>query len=303
MRSSINNLTLTSESAIDLHMHTTLSDGVWTPEQLLEYLAQEQFGLAAITDHDRPDTAGMLQRIAEDKQQRGLLVGVEMTTLWQNETTSQRRDEQSGLLEMTDLLCYGFDKDRNALQDLARDLWRRQRENTQEVFENLLGQGYRFDQPADALATILESPSPEQPHALVALLKRHDYGAGEPSAGRILLDAGVAFAMNDLAAVVDAAHQDGGVCLLAHPGHKEGGFVTYDVQLLDKLRQEVSIDGLEVYHSKHTTAQTEMYREYARRHHLLISAGSDSHSPDKPPIKYKAELCRSLLERVGIRIV
>lgn len=303
MRSSINNLTLTSDSAIDLHMHTTLSDGVWTPEQLLDYLAQAQFGLAAITDHDRPDTAGMLQRIAEDKQQRGLLVGVEMTTLWQNETTSQRRDERSGLLEMTDLLCYGFDTDRNALQDLARNLWRRQRENTQEVFENLLRQGYRFDQPVDALATILEKPSPEQPHALVALLKRHDYGAGEPSAGRILLDAGVAFAMNDLAAVVDAAHQAGGVCLLAHPGHKEGGFVTYDVQLLDKLLQEVPIDGLEVYHSKHTSAQTEMYLAYAQRHHLLISAGSDSHSPDKPPIKYKAELCRRLLERVGIRIV
>jgi hypothetical protein len=56
-----------------------------------------------------------------------------------------------------------------------------------------------------------------------------------------------------------------GVCLLAHPGDKDG-FVTYDVQLLDKLRQEVPIDGLEVDHPKHPPAQTEMYREYAQRH-------------------------------------
>jgi hypothetical protein len=45
-----------------------------------------------------------------------------------------------------------------------------------------------------------------------------------------------------------------------------------------------------------------MYREYAQRHHLLISAGSDSHKPEKPPVKYRAELCRALLERVGIQI-
>ena len=133
-------------------------------------------------------------------------------------------------------------------------------------------------------------------------MKKYDYGIGEPSAGRILLEAGCIYALNDLAAVVDAAHQDGGVCLLAHPGHKEGGFVTYDAKMLDKLRQEIPLDGLEVYHPKHTSAQAEMYREYAERHHLLISAGSDSHEPDKPPIQYQAEVCRDLLERVGIQL-
>ena len=300
MNASIKNLNLAPDDSIDLHLHTTLSDGTWTPEQLLDYLAKEQFGLAAITDHDRPDTVAMLQQLAQDKHQP-VLVGVEMTTLWQDEAAIQRRDELSGLLEMTDLLCFGFDPDRHALNDLAQDLWRRQRENIREVYENLLRQGYRFSPSPDALASILEKPSVQQPHELVSLLKGNGYGTGEPSAGRILLDAGFTFAMSDLAAVVDAAHQDGSVCLLAHPGHKDG-FVTYDVQLLDKLRQDVPIDGLEVYHPRHSPAQNEMYREYAQRHHLLISAGSDSHGPDKPPIKYRAELCRDLLERVGIRV-
>jgi predicted metal-dependent phosphoesterase TrpH len=106
---------------------------------------------------------------------------------------------------------------------------------------------------------------------------------------------------NDFAAVVDAAHQSGAVCLIAHPGHAEG-FVTYDVEKLDKLRQDIPIDGLEVYQPKHTPDQTAMYLEYTQRHHLLTSAGSDSHKPEKPPIKYRAELCRDLLERVGIQI-
>jgi hypothetical protein len=92
------------------------------------------------------------------------------------------------------------------------------------------------------------------------------------------------------------------VCLIAHPGHKDG-FVTYDVQMLDKLRQNIPIDGLEVYQPKHTPEQIAMYLEYAQQHHLLISAGSDSHGPDKPPIKYPAQLSHALLERVGIQVI
>lgn len=297
MNSSTTNLVLASDAAIDLHLHTTYSDGTWTPEQLLDHLVREQFGLAAIADHDRADTVTVLQQLALDKH-LPVLIAVEMTTLWQDETT---KDEMSGLPEMTDILCFGFDPNRNALNDLAQDLLRRQRENTREVYENLQRKGYIFSESPDELAALLETPSPEQPHALVALLKKHGYGTGQPSAGSIVLEAGCIFATNDLAAVVEAAHRSGAVSLIAHPGHADG-FVTYDVQLLDKLRQEVPIDGLEVYHPKHTPAQTAMYLEYAQQHHLLISAGSDSHRPDKPPIKYRAELSRTVLERLGIQI-
>ena len=300
MNLSTTDLVLAPDAAVDLHLHTTYSDGSWTPEELLDHLMREQFSLAAIADHDRADTVEALQQLAQDKH-LPVLAAVEMTTLWQGEGPIRGADELSGLLEMTDLLCYGFDTGANALDDLARDLVRRQRENTREVYENLLRKGYTFPPPPDALATILEKPSPQQPHELAALLKRYGYGTGEPSAGRIILEAGCIFAMNDLAEAVEAAHRSGAVCLIAHPGHKDG-FVTYDAQLLDKLRQEIPIDGLEVHTPKHTPEQTEMYLEYARQHGLLVSAGSDSHRPEKPPIKYPAELSRSLLERVGIHI-
>jgi predicted metal-dependent phosphoesterase TrpH len=295
---STSGLRLAADSGIDLHLHTTYSDGTWTPGQLLDYLVQEQFSLAAITDHDRADTGAGLQQLALEKH-LPVLVAVEMTTLWKDEMSG--KDELSGQDNMTDLLCYGFDPAPNALNDLAQDLFNRQRENTREVFENLQQKGYAFPQEPDALAALLEQPSPQQPHALVALLKRHGYGTDQPSAGRIVLEAGCMFALNDLAAVVEAAHQSGAMCLIAHPGHKDG-FVTYDVPLLDKLRQDIPIDGLEVHHPKHTLDQTAMYLDYAQQHHLLISSGSDSHRPDKPPIKYQADLSRSLLERLEIQI-
>lgn len=284
MNLSTTGLSLAADSAIDLQLHTTYSDGRWTLEPLLDYLLREQFGLVAITDHDRADTVAAIQQLALDKH-LPVLVAVEMTTTWKG--------------EMTDLLCFGFDPNHNALNDLAQDLLRRQQENTREVYENLQRQGYALS--PDALSAILAKSNSQQPHAIVALLKEHGYGLGEPSAGKIVMAAGCTFATNDPAAVVEAAHRSGSVCLLSHPG-REDGFMTYDVQLLDQLRKEVPIDGLEVYYPVHTPAQTAMYREYAQRHYLLTSAGSDSHGPDKPPIKYRAELSRGLLERVGIQI-
>ncbi|MCB8919252.1 MAG: PHP domain-containing protein [Ardenticatenaceae bacterium] len=286
MSLSTTGLVLAADAAIDLQLHTIHSDGQWTPEQLLNYLVREQFGLAAITDHDRADTAVALQQLAQTRQ-LPLLVGVEMTASWRG--------------EMTDLLCFGFAPGPGPLNNLAQSLLRRQQENTREVYENLSRKGYALPQSPAALADILAKPSAQQPHELVALLQRQGYGQGEPSPGRVVLEAGCTFAMNDLAEVVAAAHQSGAVCLIAHPGRVDG-FVTYDTQLLDQVRQEAPIDGIEVFYPRHTPAQTAMYQEYTRQHGLLASAGSDSHGPDKPPIKYPAGLCRALLERVGIRI-
>lgn len=285
MKSSTFQLVLAADAAIDLQMHTIFSDGTWTPEQLMEYLVQEQFGLVAITDHDRVDTATELQQLAAEKQ-LPLLTAVEMSTSWRG--------------ELTDVLCYGFDPEKNALQELAQDISQRQRENTREVCENLQKNGISFSDPHE-LDTVLAKPSAQQPHELVALLKKLGYGTGEPSAGTLITNAGFFWVTNDIAAVADAAHRSGAVCLIAHPRRGEG-YTCYDTHLLDELRQEVPIDGFEVYYPAHTQEQVAMYQAYAEKHRLLTSSGSDSHGPEKKPIKYRAELSRNLLERLGIQI-
>ena len=284
-------LRLTGDAALDLHLHTTYSDGRWAFEALLDHLRREQFDLAAITDHDRADTVDTIQQLARERN-LPVLVAVEMSSEWKG--------------ELVDLLCYGFDPSRSALSELALDTFHRQQENSREVYENLQRQGYNL--PPGALADVLERPNVLQPHALVAILREQGYGPAETSAGpaetsagKIITEAGCAFATSEPAVVVGAAHRSGGLCLLAHPGRGDG-FVTFDTALLDEFRREAPIDGLEVYYPLHTPAQTAMFEEYARRHNLLVSAGSDSHGPDKPPIKYRAELCRELLERVGIQV-
>jgi 3',5'-nucleoside bisphosphate phosphatase len=287
LKTSTSDLILAANASIDLQLHTLYSDGVWTPEALIDHLVSEGFGLAAITDHDRADTAASLQQLAAEKG-LPLLVAAEFTALWRG--------------EMTDMLCYGFDPQDNFLDALGRDLLRRQQENIQGVYDTLSGQGYDFGDPQD-LRTVLDKPSAQQPHAMVAFVKKCGYGndIDGQSAGKILLGAGLEFATTEVAAVVDAAHRSGAVCLIAHPGRTDG-FVTYDIDLLDQLRQEAPIDGFEVYYPAHSPEQTAMYLAYAQQHDLLTSSGSDSHGPDKKPIKYAADLSRKLLERLGIRV-
>jgi predicted metal-dependent phosphoesterase TrpH len=283
MKSTTNGLVLAPDAFIDLQTHTIFSDGVWTPEGLIDHFVSEGFGLAAITDHDRADTAVELQKIAEEKGFH-LLIAAEVTAAWKG--------------EMTDVLCYGFDPEKPALSDLTRDILRRQQANTRMIYDNLMRQGYRFE-PND-LQSILDKPSAQQPHEFVAVMKKRGYGNPEMSAGKIITEVGFAFATVDIGAAVEAGHESGGLCLIAHPGRTD--FITYTTEIFDELRQDVPIDGFEVYYPAHTPEQIAMYLDYAGKHNLLTSSGSDSHTPEKPPIQYRAELSRDLLERLGIRV-
>ncbi|HTK09838.1 MAG TPA: PHP domain-containing protein [Ktedonobacteraceae bacterium] len=287
MESLTTQLVLAADAAIDLQMHTIYSDGLWTPEQLIDYLVSEQFGLVAITDHDRVDTIISIQELAAQKQ-LPVLAAVEMSTSWNGREI--------------DVLCYGVNPHKKELQDLGQDVRRRQIENTKEVYANLCRKGYTFRQKQEGdeepLAAILAKPSAQQPHALISLLEAHGYGTKEPSAGEIIVEAGFFWTTNDIAAVVDAAHRSDAVCLIAHPGRGKG----FPCAMLDELRLEIPIDGLEAYYPTHTAEQRAMYLEYAQTHDLLVSSGSDSHDPDNKPVKYRAELSRRLLARVGIQV-
>jgi len=284
MKLSTSGLRLAAGAAVDLHLHSHYSDGDWRPEALLDHLRDGGFALAAIADHDRVDTTAGLQQLAQEKRMP-LLAAVEMTARWRG--------------EMTDLLCYGFDPQGGALHELAGELLRRQQENTRAVCENLARRGAAL--PPEAVAEILAAPACRQPQALVALLAARGFGRDGPAAGRLAAEAGCRLATSDLAEVVEAAHRSGAVCLIAHPGRGDG-WLSYDAGLLDEVRREAPIDGLEVTHPLHTPAQTAAYEAYARRRGLLISAGSDSHRPEKPPIRYRAGACRALLERLGIEV-
>ena len=279
-------LTLAPDAAIDLHMHTTYSDGRWPAQQLIDYLANEGYDLVSVTDHDRVDMVTSIQDLAAEKN-LPVLAGVEMSTEWKG--------------KMGHMLCYGFDPEDNYLREITENVVRLQLENTQEVHNELLHRGYAFPREAEVLAE--NGGKLLRPVDNGRLLREHGYVADWQTAMKMIREAGFRSIMADMEETVDATHRSGAVCLIAHPGRREQSFTFYDTALLDELRAEIPIDGIEVYHPYHSPDIVKAYLEYVHKHHLLLSTGSDSHSiPGRMPVKHRVEISRELLERVGIYV-
>src|SRR5213082_490019 len=119
------NLTLAPDASIDLHMHTTYSDGRWPAERLINYLVVEGFDLVSVTDHDSVDTVTSVQQLAV-QQNLPVLAGVEMSTEWK------------GKGKMGHVLCYGFDPECSHLKDVTDKVRRHQLEHTHKVYNWLL---------------------------------------------------------------------------------------------------------------------------------------------------------------------
>jgi hypothetical protein len=275
-------LTLPPEAAIDLQMHTTYSDGHWTAAQLLDHVAGEGFALVAITDHDRLDTIEEVQRLAAARDVL-VLPAVEMSSTWQG--------------DWCDILCFGVRSGPSDLATIADSARSRQAENARNVYAALVRAGYRFPRAGEILA--YRDGEPYVLDDLVDLMEAHGYTEG---IGQALRDADVDYVTADLGAIVEAAHASGALALIAHPGRGDG-FARFDAAQLDRLRATIPIDGLEARHPTHTPAQVEDFLAYARRQHLLVSAGSDSHGPPGVlPIKHPAAYCCDLLARLGIEL-
>lgn len=273
---------ISRDTPIDLQLHTTYSDGRWSAEELFDYLVQEGFGLVAVTDHDRVDTVTSILQLGAQKQVP-VLAAVEISTQFHG--------------KMADVLCFGFDPHDQALRAIADDVRRRQKDNAEQVYEELQRRGYRFPHPQDLRVA----------GDCGTLLIKEGVVPDWPSALALITDAGYRETKADMAETVETAHRSGGVALIAHPGRglrEPQEFTYYTPELLDQVRAEIPLDGIEVYYPTHTPEQVETYLAYAQQHNLLISAGSDSHGPPgRMPIKYRAELCRQLLICVGIEVI
>lgn len=270
---------LDANDRIDLQIHTIYSDGQWQPEELFAYLARERFGLVSITDHDSMEHLSELRTLG-DAYRVSVLPGVEMTTNWRGNSAH--------------LLCYAATFRGDALGKMARATVANQLANTQAVYGELIRRGYRF-----APQTI----PPVRPIDNARLLQSHGYAASLDGALRMIADAGYRSISVPLADAVAAAHADGALAILAHPGRGGGEIHRYDLPLLSELLADVPLDGIEARYPTYSDEQVAAYSAFAREHGLLVSAGSDSHGPvQRLPIAYPASVCSELLARCGITV-
>jgi predicted metal-dependent phosphoesterase TrpH len=278
---------IAAQDRIDLHLHTTYSDGHWAPVDLFDYLAEADFRVVAITDHDRVDRLDEMRALGAA---RGITVlpGVEVTTDWNG--------------QFAHLLCYGFAPARGALREVTARIHAEQTENARLVHAALIRRGMAFPRQGALLAA--SGGAITHPTQNILLLREHGYVESYQAGVRLVTEMGHRSACAALPEAVAAAHRDGGVAILAHPGRADAGCAQFTPALLDAVRAEgIPLDGIEVYYPTYTPDQVRAFEAYALAQDWLRSCGSDSHGPQQRyPIPYPAAHARDLLARCGLTV-
>lgn len=242
--------------AVDLHSHTTHSDGTLTPAELVRLAGARGVRWLAITDHDTISALGPAREAAAAASVE-IVPAVEISVTWRRELH---------------LLGYGFDPESPAINELLDG----QRDAREARFETILAKlakrGIRLDkQTVRARA----KGTPGRPHIADALV-----AAGRAPDRRAAFDL---FLGNQAWAYVPAAkvriedaiqvvHDSGGAAVLAHPGPDD---VVRHVPAL----AELGLDGVECVHPAHSVGVMMDLQSMCRRLDLVPTGGSDFHTP------------------------
>jgi predicted metal-dependent phosphoesterase TrpH len=252
-------------SAIDLHIHSTFSDGLLKPAEVVDLADSQGLKAIAITDHDTAaGTDEAMQRGNEKKIE--VLAGIEISS-WHGDTSMH-------------ILGYRFkheDKKFNSRLQLLQD--GRESRNIR-IIENLNKLGIRVD--------------------LGELLHYSEYGqTGRPHIARLLVDKGVtktidlafkyylrrgaaAYAERFRFSALDAIamiREAGGIAVLAHPSSLDPTLRSIPL-LLKKLRK-MGLEGVEVYYPSHSPKAVKALLQMADEMGLLITGGSDFHGMER----------------------
>ncbi|HEX3702695.1 MAG TPA: PHP domain-containing protein [Vicinamibacterales bacterium] len=254
---------------IDLHTHTTASDGRCTPADLVVRAAAAGVTVLSITDHD---TVGAAAEASAACRAAGLefVAGIEITAVYREVDVH--------------VLGYFLDVQHAGLRTFLQEQRMRRVERLREIVGRLERFGIHLD--ADALVQpAIDDPSKSAGRPWIArALVNAGHVASTGMAFDKWLSRGQPAFVPRLAAtpeeVAARIHDADGVASLAHPG-----LLRRDEWI--PVFTAAGLDALEAYHSEHDASATARYLELARRHALRVSGGSDfhgdpSHGPPQP---------------------
>jgi predicted metal-dependent phosphoesterase TrpH len=245
---------------VDLHVHTTASDGLLEPTELVRAVQAERIEIFSVTDHDTVDGLDEAKRAA-DAAGLTLVPGVELSAFW-------------GRVEFH-ILGYFIDPSSAALLTFLKDTRDARHARLHAMLTRLQAMGMRV--PADEVLSRAQNGNVGRPHLARALVERGFVGSTDEAFDRYLGAGRPAYVPRPDVSVSDAIaviREAGGIASLAHPGlHNR------DEALPDLMAAGLS--AIEVYHPKHAFGRARRYRRIARQYGLLITGGSDFHGVDE----------------------
>ena len=243
---------------VDLHSHTTASDGVLPPRELVRLAARHGVRVLAVTDHD--STSGLPEAMAEAANHAIEIVpGLEINC-----------DVPGSEIHV---LGYHVDWQADWFEAFLAEQRAERRARVHRIVERLGELGVALT--AEEIFAICKEGSPGRPHVAQAMVNRGHVKSVREAFDKYLRADGPANVPRrrltpvEAVAVIRRAH---GVPVLAHPG-----LANRDEMIPELV--EAGLAGIETYYPEHSAGQIEAYRGLCRQHDLVATGGSDYHGP------------------------
>lgn len=252
--------------SFDLHIHTTCSDGSYSPREIVQRAKEVGLSTIAITDHDT--LAGVAEAIeAGEACGMDVIPGVEISTRWQQKSV--------------DILGYNLTHYLTLHNNLS--VYREARvDRAKQIIDRFCELG--FPLTIEDVLPFSQGGVIARPHIAQAIVQKGYVSSVQEVFDHYLADgkpASVAKKELSVAEGVELIHQAGGVAILAHPIYLENR------KMIEEILQQ-GLDGIEVWHRSHSAGDVRLFREIATEHHLLVTGGSDFHHAEHPLGRFMA---------------
>lgn len=277
---------------IDLHIHSSFSDGAYTPSELVSMARQLGVKVIAIADHDSvsgvPDAVSYGQKSGIE-----VIPAVELSVQFES-------------FKDVHLLGYGINCSDEAFLGRIIEFRNRREQRNNEIVElvntQLLAEGRDVITIDEVLAFARDAIG--RPHIARVLLERKYVSNLEDAFQRYLVPCNVNKSYWEMDSAIDEIHRIGGVAVLAHPTS-----ICKDLQELRRVisaLKDMGLDGIEVFNNMSWPQEIEFLRRLAVELDLLVTAGSDFHGIEdggeigkgREGISFDSNLLAPLITRV-----
>jgi predicted metal-dependent phosphoesterase TrpH len=251
---------------VDLHLHTTASDGVLSPSEIVRYAKAKGLQAIAITDHDTID--GCEEGLSEGKRIGfEVIPGIEISA-----------DHSPGSMH---ILGFFLDIRHPLLNERLEYLQKARAERNPKMVAKLnqLGIEVTYEEVLKASG----GGQVGRPHFANVLLEKKIVKSFQEAFDRFLKKGAPAYVDKFRFTSKEALHfihEAGGVAVLAHPNTLGVKGMTELEKVILRLVDE-GLQGIEVYYPEHSAAEVALYKTLADRYHLLSTGGTDYHGIEK----------------------
>ena len=256
---------------IDLHTHSTASDGTLRPAEIFELACSIGLRAVALTDHDTTAGVAEFTDAARERPECEAIPGVELACSYGGKE-----------LHIVGLFIDSRSEQLTAFIEKARI---NRASRNRDIFAKLQILGYKLDIDMPEFRS-LPIDQIGRPHFAQALAANYDFPNIRTVFEKLLGHSRPAYVPRRLSnpkEAIDAIHAAGGIAIWAHPVRKDGNECAALRRCCRKLGA-LGLDGVEGYYSMFSQAETALVTETAKTYSLAVSGGSDFHGANSPNI-------------------